>query len=149
MTSFLTRNTFLLLLSLGVLSAADITGLWSGQAPDRRGEPEDIAFQFKVSGSVLAGKLFGDEFDLSLEEGSVVGDVVTFAVTTTNYYNGEKVRVIYSGLVSGNEIGFTRERVAPTSEKSAKDAKPDAKPHAKPKPFKLKRLTSSASAEAH
>lgn len=142
MSAFFTRSTVLLALSLVVLSAADISGLWSGQVPGRLGEPEDISFQFKVDGNALTGKLFGNEFDLPLEEGSVLGDKVTFTITTTNYYSREKVRFQYSGMISGNEIEFIRER-----EKSDKDAKSGAKAEAKPKPFKLKRLTSRVSAE--
>ena len=144
MSAFLTRHATLLALSLGVLSAADISGLWSGQVPGRFGEPEDISFQFKVNGTALTGKLFGNEFDLPLEEGSVLADKVTFTITTTNYYSREKVRFQYSGMMSGNEIELTRER-----EKSDKDkdAKSSAKAEAKPKPFKLKRLTSRVSAE--
>jgi hypothetical protein len=91
--------------------AADLTGIWAGQAPSRRGDKEDIAFQFKVNGTTLTGKMFGDEFDLPLEEASVSGDQVKFLVTTTNYYNRTQVRFSYTGTIKGNEIELTRTRV--------------------------------------
>ena len=91
--------------------AADFTGIWAGTAPGRRGDKEDVAFQFKVNGSTLAGKMFGDEFDLPLEEASVSGDQVKFVVTTTNYYSRTQVKFVYTGTIKGNEIELTRTRV--------------------------------------
>ena len=91
--------------------AADLTGIWAGQAPGRRGDKEDVAFQFKVIGSTLTGKIFGDEFDLPLEEVSVSGAQVKFLVTTTNYYNRTQVKFIYTGTIKGDEIELTRTRV--------------------------------------
>ena len=90
--------------------AADLTGIWAGTAPGRRGDKEDVAFQFKVNGSSLTGKMFGDEFDLPLEEASVSGDQVKFVVTTTNYYSGAQVKFVYTGTIKGDEIELTRTR---------------------------------------
>ena len=91
--------------------AADLTGIWAGTAPGRRGDKEDVAFQFKVNGSTLTGKMFGDEFDLPLEEVSVTGNQVKFLVTTTNYYNRTQVKFVYTGTMKGDEIELTRTRV--------------------------------------
>jgi hypothetical protein len=91
--------------------AADLTGIWAGQAPGRRGDKEDVAFQFKVNGTTLTGKMFGDEFDLPLEEVSVSGNEVKFRVTTTNYYNRTQVKFVYTGTIKGDEIELTRARV--------------------------------------
>jgi hypothetical protein len=90
--------------------AADLTGIWTGQMPGRRGDKEDVSFQFKVNGSTLTGKMFGDEFDLALEQASVSGDQVKFTVTTTNYYSGSQVKVAFTGTIKGNEIELTRAR---------------------------------------
>jgi hypothetical protein len=89
---------------------ADLTGIWAGQAPGRRGDKEDVAFQFKVNGSTLTGKMFGDEFDLALEDGSVSSNQIKFTITTTNYYSGSQVRSVYTGTIKGNEIEITRAR---------------------------------------
>jgi hypothetical protein len=91
--------------------AGDLTGIWSGQAPGRRGDKEDVAFQFKVNGSTVTGKMFGDEFDLPLEEASVSGSQVKFTVTTTNYYSRSQVKFVYTGTIKGDEIELARTRV--------------------------------------
>jgi len=94
-----------------IMSAADVTGLWVGQTTGRRGEKEDVAFQFKLNGTAITGKMFGDEFDLPLEEASLTGEQIRFIVTTTNYYSGSQVKFVFTGSVKGNEIELTRSRV--------------------------------------
>ena len=130
-----------MLFSLYALSAADIGGLWMGQVPGRFGKVDDLSFQFKVSGITLSGKLFGDEFDLQIEEGQVEGNRLSFIVTSTNYYSREKLRTRYSGVIIGNEIELIRERLLSSTEKAARASRPDAKADAAPKPFRIKRLT--------
>jgi hypothetical protein len=90
--------------------AGDLTGIWAGQMPGRRGDKEDVAFQFKVNGSTLTGKMFGDEFDLALEDASVAGNQIKFTITTTNYYSGSQVKTVFTGTIKGNEIELTRAR---------------------------------------
>ena len=94
-----------------VMSAADVTGIWSGQMTGRRGEKEDVAFQFKLNGTAITGKMFGDEFDLPLEEASLTGEQIRFTVTTTNYYSGSQIKFVFTGAIKGNEIELTRSRV--------------------------------------
>ena len=93
-----------------VLPAADVTGIWAGQMPGRRGDNEDVAFQFKLNGTTITGKMFGDEFDLPVEEASVSADQIKFTITTTNYYSGNKVKMMFTGTIKGNEIELTRTR---------------------------------------
>jgi hypothetical protein len=101
------------------ISAADLTGIWTGQMTGRRGDKEDVAFQFNVNGTAVTGKMFGDEFDLPLEEASVSGDQLTFTITTTNYYSGTKIKFLFTGMIKGNEIELIRERTgAPPAEGS-------------------------------
>jgi hypothetical protein len=99
--------------------ASEIDGIWVGQQAGRRGDPEDLAFRFKLDGQVLTGKMFGDEFDLPISEGSFSGDQIRFIVTTTNYYNGTKTRFIYTGAIKYGEMELTRERVQTAEEKAA------------------------------
>jgi hypothetical protein len=108
-----------LLLVAAAASGSDITGIWAGQQQGRRGEPEDIAFRFRLEGPALTGKLLGDEFDLPISEASLEGDRVRFTVITTNYYSGTKSRYIYSGSVRGREMELLRERVQTAEEKAA------------------------------
>ena len=97
-------------------SAADITGIWTGQLTGRNGQKEEVAFEFKVNGPALTGKMFGDEFDLKLEEGALSGDEIKFIVTTTNYYSGNQQKAQYTGVVKGNEMELTRSRLGPPPE---------------------------------
>jgi hypothetical protein len=93
-----------------VLAAADVTGIWMGQVPGRGGEKQDVAFQFKQVKGSMTGVLFGDEFDLPIEDLVISGDKISFAVTTTNYYDGRKIRFVYSGTIGEKELQLTRER---------------------------------------
>jgi hypothetical protein len=123
-----------LLLAANWLLAADITGIWAGQQQGRLGQPEDVAFRFKLDGEKLTGTMFGDEFDIPIADGSITGDQVRFTVTTTNYYSKNKTVFTYTGTIKGSELELVRERV-PT---------PEDRPAAKAGPgkltLKLKRL---------
>ena len=126
----------MLLLATCVL-ASDIEGIWVGQQPGRRGEAEDLAFRFKLNGESLTGKMFGDEFDLPITEGSFSGDHVRFTITTTNYYNGTKTRFTYTGTIKDGMLELVRERVSAPDERGAKGAnRPPA-----PQVLKLKRIS--------
>jgi hypothetical protein len=114
--------------------AGDISGIWTGEQQGRRGEPEEIAFQFKGQGGALTGRLFGDEFDLPVSEATLTGDQIRFTITATNYYSRTKTKFIYSGTIKGSEMELTRER-----EPSPLD-RPTDRPQMK-QTLKLKRLT--------
>lgn len=129
------RSILFLLLAAVVLPAADLTGIWAGQAPGRGGEKQDVAFGFKLAGQQLSGKMFGDEFDMPIEEGTVSGDQVRFTVVTTNYYSGTKSKFLYTGAVTGGEMELTRERIL------APDEKPASREGLK-QTFKLRKLAS-------
>ena len=120
MSTRIIAGTVLAVLLFAVsVPAAEVDGIWVGQQQGRRGEPEDLAFRFKVDGQVLTGKMFGDEFDLPISDGSFSGDQIRFVVTTTNYYNGTKTKFIYSGAIKSGEMELTRERVQTAEEKAA------------------------------
>jgi hypothetical protein len=118
------------------LAAADLTGIWSGQMAGRRGGTEDVAFQFKVNGGVLTGKMFGDEFDLPLENVTLKGDQIQFIVTTKNYYNRTETKTQFTGTIKDNEIAFTRERLGPPPLGANRPDRQNA-----PQTFTIKRLT--------
>jgi hypothetical protein len=113
------RSVIAMLLLATCALASEIDGIWVGQQPGRRGDTEDLAFRFKLNGQVLTGKMFGDEADLPIAEGSFSGDQIRFIVTTTNYYNGTKTRFIYTGAIKNGEMELTRERVQNPEEKAA------------------------------
>lgn len=130
---FILKIALLLSLAAAISPAAELNGIWTGLVPGRKGVMEDIAFEFKTKGQVLTGTLFGDEFDLPIQEASITGEQVRFSVTATNYYSGSQIQFIYTGKISGDSLELTRERVL----------KPGEKPPAQPNPnptFILKRL---------
>ena len=134
MRGLISRSVLFGLLAAGAVAAADLTGIWTGQAPGRRDQMEDLAFQFKVEGQMVTGKLFGDEFDLPIEEGVLTGDQVRFVVTTTNYYSGNKTQTAFTGTIRGSELELTRERLPAPGEDTTKRENPK---HT----FTLKKLT--------
>ncbi len=122
-----------LLITAGSLFAADVTGIWTGMQEGRLGYAEDVSFRFRVQGGTLSGKMFGDEFDLPIEEASLVGDQIRFVVITKNYYSGTNTKFTFTGTVSGSEMTLVRERIQTPEEKAAN--KPVVK-----QTLKLKRL---------
>ena len=114
--------------------AAVIDGIWVGQQPARNGEVEDVAFHLRSNGNSITGKMFGDEFDLPITEGSISGDQVRFMVTTTNYYNGTKTQFVYTGSVKDGVLELVRERV------QSGDSRPPGKNGPGRQTLKLKRL---------
>ena len=114
--------------------AAAIDGIWVGQQPARNGEVEDVAFHLRSNGNSITGKMFGDEFDLPITEGSISGDQVRFMVTTTNYYNGTKTQFVYTGSVKDGVLELVRERV------QSGDSRPPGKNGPGRQTLKLKRL---------
>jgi hypothetical protein len=132
----LRKSVLLCALTAAATLAADLSGIWTGQVPGRRGATDDIAFQFKVSNTgTITGKLFDDEIDLPIDEASLVGGKLTFSITTTNYYSGVKVKFLYTGVITGDQMELTRERML----------KPDEKPKSEEPTkhtFTLKKLVS-------
>jgi hypothetical protein len=84
-------------------SGADVSGKWSGQVPSR-GEAVAATFTFKVDGDKLTGTMTGPEGDISLQEGKVSGDQISFSTT------GGNAKILFQGTVAGNEIKMTRTR---------------------------------------
>lgn len=122
-----------LLTAATTLHAARIDGIWTGQMSGRNGEIQDISFQFRLNGNTLTGKMFGDEFDLPIEDGSVTEEQIKFVITTTNYYSGNKTKFVYTGTIRGDEIELNRERAE--RDKESGDKRESAK-----QTLKLKRL---------
>jgi hypothetical protein len=125
-----------LLLFSWALAAADITGIWMGEVAGRNGEKQDLAFQFQTAKGAVTGVMFGDEFDLPVQDLKLDGDHVTFSVETINYYDGRRIRTAYKGTLSENILELTREQVTP----DASGKQPEKPKEPAPK-LVLKRLT--------
>ncbi len=117
----------LVLVSALVASGADLTGIWTGQAPGRNGETEDVTFRFRQDGAALNGKLYAETGDIPIVDGKVEGDRIRFSVVIR--FSSNATTFTYSGTVNGDEIRMTRER-----------DRPGEKP-GPPQTFTLKRMT--------
>ena len=80
--------------------------------------------------------MFGDEFDVPVQDLQVSGDHIAFFITTSNYYDGSKSKFVFTGAITDKEIQLTRER-AGEAESPAKEAKKGNRKQT----FTLKRLT--------
>ena len=100
-----------LLLAQG-LAAADLSGIWLGQVPGRRGGSTDISFQFIQDGVTLGGKLYEDIGSSPFTEGGIDGDQLYFVVVAREQA-GNQVNLVtyrYEGKVVEGELELTRER---------------------------------------
>jgi hypothetical protein len=127
MRKLITTGLLLGLLSLTAL-AADVTGKWTAQMPrgggqgrggqgggqgggggqGRGGPARETVFNFKVDGGTLTGTIGGFRGETPISEGKIDGDTISFAQTME--FNGNSVKLLYKGTVSGDSIAFTRTR---------------------------------------
>ncbi|MBL8172234.1 MAG: hypothetical protein JNJ50_29015 [Acidobacteria bacterium] len=89
-------------------AAADVSGKWTAQVPGRGGQTRETTFTFKVEGDKLTGTVSGMQGDNPISDGKVDGDKISF--TQALSFNGNEVKLIYKGVVSGDEIKMTRTR---------------------------------------
>ena len=102
--------------------AADVTGKWTAQVPGRGGNMQETTFTLKQSGSDLTGSMTGFQgMEIPLTEGKVTGDSIVF--TTVRERNGNTIKQVYNGTVSGDEIKFKTEGRGGPQEFTAKKAK--------------------------
>jgi hypothetical protein len=97
----------LLFVTLGAVTclAADITGKWSATVETPRGT-QNITFGFHVDGATLTGKITTQRGDTDISEGKIDGDNLSF--TQTVNFNGNDMKINYTGRVDGDSIKFTR-----------------------------------------
>ena len=114
------RSILGLLLLATCVAAADFNGVWVGQQAGRRGEPEDLAFRFKLDGQSVTGKMYGDEFDLPISEGSFSAGQIRFVITNLNYYSGARTVFEYTGSLKAGEMELVKQRVPTADDIAAK-----------------------------
>ncbi|HVW86840.1 MAG TPA: hypothetical protein VHB50_19275 [Bryobacteraceae bacterium] len=102
------KRLFVLAAAALTLSAADMSGIWTGQMIGRDGDPQDLSFRFVQAGDKLTGKMYGDNESMPLGEGRITGNEITFSVT--NELNGQITKFVYTGTIQGQEIEMKRER---------------------------------------
>jgi len=94
------RVAVLLVLAAAVALAADVTGKWTGQFSSPGGDMT-ITFNFKQTGTKLAGTVEGPGGELEIQGGKVDGDKITFTVS----FNEMKIE--HEGTVKGDEISLS------------------------------------------
>jgi hypothetical protein len=101
--------------------AADVTGKWTAQVPGRDGQTREQTFTLKVDGEKLTGTVSGMAGDAEIKDGTAKGDDLAFSVVRN--FQGQEMKFLYKGKVSGSEIKFTTTREggdAPPREFTAK-----------------------------
>jgi hypothetical protein len=92
-------------LMAAMLSAADLTGKWTGQF-DFNGAAVPLTFDLKSSGAALTGRVSGlPTENCEIKDGKIDGSTVTFWLITD--YHGDAIKLVYTGKISGDQIDFT------------------------------------------
>ena len=99
----------LVLASVAFASAAKVTGKWVAQVPGRGGQTRETTFTFKADDEKLTGTVSGMQGEVPIADGTVKGDDIYFTQSFSPP-QGNPVKLIYKGKVSGDEIKFTRTR---------------------------------------
>ena len=92
------------------LTAADVAGKWTAQVAGRDGQTREQTFTFKADGEKLTGTvsgMMGGE-DVEIKDGTAKGDDIAFSVVRS--FQGQEIKVLYKGKVTGGEIKFTSQR---------------------------------------
>ncbi len=86
--------------------AADFNGKWTGDVQGRNGT-QTITFNFHVDGSTLTGTVTTRRGDMDISNGKVDGDTITFDQVMN--FNGNEMKITYTGHADGDTIKFTRQ----------------------------------------
>ncbi len=96
----------LFLLSAASAFAGDFNGKWMAQFDTQIG-PQKYTFEFHVDGTKLTGKAVNEQFgSTDIAEGKVEGDSISFVEPLD--FQGNELRIIYTGKMDGDTIKFTR-----------------------------------------
>ena len=90
--------------------AADIAGQWRAEFDTQIGVQKYV-FTFQTDGDKLTGKAVSEagerKREAELKEGKLTGDTLSFVETFD--FQGNEIRIRYTGKLGANEIAFTRE----------------------------------------
>ncbi|HMV81669.1 MAG TPA: hypothetical protein PLD20_13225 [Blastocatellia bacterium] len=92
--------------ALTLALAADPSGKWVAQVPGREGQTQETTITLKAEGDKLTGSISGRQGDTAISDGKVSGDNISFNVVRE--FNGNTIKMVYTGKLSGDEIKFTR-----------------------------------------
>lgn len=95
----------LLLAFLTVAFAAGVDGKWTAEVPGRNGN-QTTTITLKAEGEKLTGTISSQMGDAPISDGTIKGDDLSFNVVRE--FNGNTIKMVYKGKLSGDEIKFTR-----------------------------------------
>jgi hypothetical protein len=85
--------------------AADFNGKWTADVTTPRGT-QTLTFDFHVDGATLTGKITSPRGDSDITEGKIDGDTISF--TQVLNFNGNEMKIVYTGKADADGIEFTR-----------------------------------------
>ena len=97
--------TALLLVAMVPAFGADVAGKWTATFETQIGT-QNYTYDFKVDGGKLTGTAKSQNGESPIAEGVVNGDDISFVETLD--FQGQALRIVYKGKISGDEIKFTR-----------------------------------------
>lgn len=101
--------TAVLLLSMAAIAfGADVNGKWVGETQGRGGQTQTLTITLKVEGNTLTGTVATPRGETPISDGKIDGDTISF--TQTIEFNGNTLKFLYTGKVSGDQIQFKRQR---------------------------------------
>ena len=103
-----TFTAVFVLAGIALVWAANIDGKWVAQVPGRGGQTQEQTFNFKADGEKLTGTVTTARGEAAISDGMIKGDEISF--NQTFEMQGNSIKVIYKGKISGDEIKFTRVR---------------------------------------
>jgi hypothetical protein len=87
--------------------AQGVAGKWTGEQQGRNGATP-VTLELQVSGSTVSGSMTtGTNAAVTIADGKVDGNAVTFKTTQT--FNGNSVDITWSGELSGDQLTLTRQ----------------------------------------
>ena len=105
----MSRNRFVVLVLALMLAipavAADIAGKWTASFDTQIGV-QNYTYTFKVDGAKLTGTAESQFGKTEITEGTVKGDEISFVENLD--FQGNALKVTYTGKISGDEIKFSR-----------------------------------------
>jgi len=95
----------LLLLGAGAVFAQDAAGSWTASIDTQIGV-QNYTYSFQVADGKLTGTAKSQFGETKISEGSVKGDAITFVENLD--FEGQSLRIVYTGKIHGDEIQFNR-----------------------------------------
>jgi len=101
--SFLAAPFVALALAASAAAApADVAGTWAMMYTTRAGVKMASTLTLKVEGETVTGTISSPRGSVPLDEASVTGDDVAFAVVRVGF--GDRIRIEYTGKVEGDTM---------------------------------------------